>query len=265
MPPADRVYRTEGVVLRRHDLGETDRILTIYTRGHGKVRAVAKGVRKPSSRKAGHVELFARVDLLIARGRSLDIVTQAELLDGFPTLRDDLVRTTYAAHFVELVDAVTEDNDPSPSMYALLVAGLSWLCATTDLRRTARTYELHLLDLAGYRPELHNCVVCGKPVKPEDQYFSAATGGVICPRCGAERGTGQRISLNALKVLRYLQSQSFEAIEQLNLSEGVQKEIERLLHETLVTHLERRLKSVAFLDRLRREALQRPSDPPESR
>lgn len=260
MPPDDRVYRTEGVVLRRHDLGETDRILTIYTRGHGKVRAVAKGVRKPSSRKAGHVELFARVDLLIARGRSLDIVTQAELLDAFEPLRADLVRTTYAAHFVELVDAVTEDNDPSPSTYALLVSGLSWLCQTTDLRRTARTYELHVLDLAGYRPELHSCVICGRPVQAEDQFYSAAAGGVICPRCGAERAGGQRITLNALKVLRYLQSQSFEAIEQVNLSEGVQREVERLLHETLTYHLERRLKSAAFLDRLRREALHRPPD-----
>ena len=82
MPPAERLYRTEAVVLRRQDLGEADRILTIFARGYGKTRVVAKGVRKPASRKAGHVELFMRVDVLLAQGRTLDVVSQAQMLDA---------------------------------------------------------------------------------------------------------------------------------------------------------------------------------------
>ena len=132
-------------MLRRHDLGETDRILTLYTRDHGKVKAIAKGVRKPSSRKAGHVELFMRVDVLVARGRELDVLTQAEMLDAFLPARNDLVRATYAAHFVELVDAFTEEGDASPPLFQLLANGLAWLCQTSNLRRTARYYELLLL------------------------------------------------------------------------------------------------------------------------
>ena len=91
----------QAIVLRRQTLGEADRILTLYTPDYGKLKVVAKGVLKPQSRKAGHVELFARSDVLIARGRSsLDVLSQAELIDSFPPIRRDLVRTTYAAHFV---------------------------------------------------------------------------------------------------------------------------------------------------------------------
>lgn len=253
MPRPDRVYRTEGVVLRRHDLGETDRILTLYTRDHGKVRAVAKGIRKPTSRKAGHLELFMRADLLIARGRTLDIVTQAEMVDGYQALRTDLVRATYAAHFVELLDAFTEEADVSLALYRLLINGLHWLSVTDDLQRTARYYELSLLEVAGYRPELFRCVVCSEEVQPVDQFYSVELGGVVCPNCGQMHGAARPLSLTALKVLRYLQTRPFEVVEQVSLSRGVQKECERLLYQTLTFHLERRLKSAAFLDRLRRE------------
>ncbi len=263
MSPPERIYRTEAIVLRRHDLGETDRILTLYTRDHGKVKVVAKGVRKPASRKAGHVELFMRADVLIARGHSLDVLTQAQMLDAFLPVRRDLVRTTYASHFVELLDAFTEEADASPPLYGLLVSGLAWLSLTTDLRRTARYYELRLLELAGYRPELFRCVSCGRRTEPRNQFYSPADGGVICPACAPARPQARSLSLRALKVLRYLQTQPFEAVEQLALSHAVQKECERLMYETLTHHLERRLKSAAFLDRLRREAASAAAPPAE--
>src|SRR5574341_1029352 len=228
MTGPERVYRTEAVVLRRHDLGEADRIITLYTRHYGKIRAVAKGVRKPASRKAGHLELFMQVDILLAQGRSLDVISQAQMMDGFLPLRDDLVRATYAAHFVELLDAFTEDHDESRPLYHLLVDGLTWLAATDDLRRTARYYELHLLDAVGYRPELFRCVVCGEEISPQDQFYSPADGGVICPSCGREHPRGRTLSLNALKVLRYLQTRPFDVVEKLALGGPVQAETERL-------------------------------------
>jgi DNA repair protein RecO (recombination protein O) len=251
--PADHIYRTRGVVLRRSDLGETDRILTLYTPSRGKIRVIGKGVRKPTSRKAGHVELFMEVDLLVAQGRSLDILTQADMIQAFEPLRTDLTRATVAGHAVELLDAFTEDEDASQPLYDLLVAGLGWICMSGDLQRTARYYELRLLTLAGYRPELFHCVICGEPIRPEAQFYSAPDGGVVCPRCAPERPGARSLSLNGLKVLRYLQTRPVDVVEQLTLSERVQKEIERLMYETLTYHLERRLRSAAFLDRLRRE------------
>lgn len=240
--------------MRRSDLGEADRILTLFARGYGKIKAVAKGVRKPASRKVGHVELFTRVDLLLAQGHSLDVVSQAQMLDPFRPLHDDLERAVYAAHLVELVDAFTEEADEHDDVYDLLVAGLHWLCQTADLRRTARYYELHLLDMVGYRPQLFECVVGGEEIEAEAQFFSPMEGGVVCPSCGPQTPRVRPISLNALKVMRYLQQRTFETVEQLNLSEGVQAEVERLMLDLLTFHLERRLRSAAFLERLRRES-----------
>jgi DNA repair protein RecO (recombination protein O) len=254
MPGYERVYRTEGIVLRRHDLGETDRILTIYTRDRGKIRAVAKGVRKPTSRKAGHVELFVRADMLLAEGRSLDVLTQIELLDAYLPLREDLMRASYAAHMVELIDSFTEDGDESRLLYYLLRDGLGWVSLTSDLQRTSRFYELRLLDLAGYRPELFRCVVCEKKVEAENQFYSVSEGGVVCPECAPQTPRIRPFSLRALKVLRYLQTRTFEVVEQLSLGTPVQTECERLLYDVLTYFLERRLKSAAFLERLKREA-----------
>lgn len=254
MPLPEHTYRTEAIVLRRHDLGEADRILTLYARGYGKIKAVAKGVRKPASRKAGHLELFMQVDLLLAHGRSLDVVSQAQTLEPFLPLRDDLEHTVYTAHFVELLDAFTEEADENDTLYRLLVSGLTWLCQTIDLARTARYWELRLLDAVGYRPQLFECVVCGKKIEPQDQYYSPHAGGVICPSCGPHSPRTRPLSLGLLKVLRYLQTRPFETVEQLTLSSAVHSEAERLLHDALSYHLERRLKSAAFLQRLRREA-----------
>lgn len=254
MPLPEHSYRTEAIVLRRHDLGEADRILTLYARGYGKVRAVAKGVRKPASRKAGHLELFMQVDVLLVQGRSLDVVSQAETLEPFLPLRDDLEHTIYAAHFVELLDAFTEESDENDALYRLLVSGLAWLCQTTDLQRAARYYELRLLDAVGYRPQLFDCVICGEKITAQDQFYSPHAGGVICPKCGPHSPRVRPLSLGLLKVLRYMQTRPFETVEKLTLSSAAQSEAERLLHDTLSYHLERRLKSAAFLQRLRREA-----------
>jgi len=240
--------------MRRTDLGEADRILTLFARGYGKIRAVAKGVRKPASRKVGHVELFTRVDLLIAQGRSLDVVSQAQMLDPFTQVHDDLERAIYAAHLVELVDAFTEESDQHDDVYDLLVSGLRWLCETADERRTARYFELRLLDLDGYRPQLFECVIGGEEIVAEDQFFSPMEGGVVCPSCAGHTPRVRPISLNALKVMRYLQSHTYDTVEPVKLSDAVQAEVERLMLDLLTFHLERRLKSAAFLERLRREA-----------
>jgi DNA repair protein RecO (recombination protein O) len=239
--------------LRRQDLGEADRILTLYTRGRGKIKAVAKGVRKPASRKAGHLELFMQTDVLLAQGRTLDVITQVQTIEPFLALRDDLEHATYAAHFAELLDAFTEEADENDTLYHLLASGLSWLCQTGDLQRTARYYELRLLDAVGYRPQFFECVICGREVQPRDQFYSPQAGGVICSICGPNHARSRSLALGLLKVLRYLQTQSFETVEQLNLSHAICLEAERLLHDTLTYHLERRLKSAAFLQRLRYE------------
>lgn len=252
--PRERTYRSEGIVLRRRDFGEADRLLTLYTRDYGKVRAIAKGARKPQSRKGGHIELFMRTNFLIARGRTLDIVTQAELVEPYRGLRDDLARTAYASYAVELLDNFTAEEDRDLRKYNLLVQALHWLEEATDLRLAARYYELHILALAGYQPQLFRCLDCGEQILEQDQFFSAELGGLLCPESRARDRQARPISAAAVKILRYLQTRDWETVKVLRLRETLLGELEAINLHYLRHILERNLKSAEFLQRLRREA-----------
>lgn len=253
MPRRERTFRTDAIILRRQDFGEADRLLVLLTPEHGKLRAIAKGARKPIARKAGHVELFALVDMLLARGRDLYIVAQAETREPFLPLREDLVRTVYANHLVELLDRFTAEQDTGRAEFDLLVSALGWLCSAVDPRLVARYYELRLLALAGFAPSLHQCAIGQEDLEPQDQFFSVADGGVICPSHHAGLDRGVPISLAALKTLRYLQTRPWEAVSVLQIGGPLHLELERLAVAYLTYVLEQRLQSVEFLKRLRRE------------
>jgi DNA repair protein RecO (recombination protein O) len=255
MPRTDRLYRVEAIVIRRRDWGEADRLLTLYTREAGKMQAVAKGARKPASRKAGHLELFTQVRLLIARSRSIDIITQAETVAAHRLLRESLERSTLAHYFAELLDRFTGEAEPDRALFELLSLALTWLCQDGDPRLVARYYELRLLELTGFRPALHCCPVCGKELAPVDSFFCPAEGSVLCPACGEARHDAFSLSLAAFKVLRYGQTRDWDHFRRLRLTPPLHVEVEQALYRYLVYILERNLKSVEFLRQLRREAM----------
>lgn len=248
----ERLYRVQAIVLRRTDHSEADRLLTLFTPERGKIRANAKGARKPSSRKSGHVELFTHVDLMLAKGQQIDVVTQAETIDSFIALRDSLDRVSYAYYLVELVDKFSEEETENRPVFDLLLHALGWLGdETTNPDLLARFFELRLLQYVGYRPQLFSCVNCGKVIEPVENFFSAEAGGVLDAECAHTQRDVQAISLNALKVLRYLQTREWETVRGLKLSAGVLSEVEILLQQYIVHHLERNLKSVEFLRELK--------------
>jgi DNA repair protein RecO (recombination protein O) len=241
----------EAVVLRHSDWGEADRLLGLFTREMGKLRAVAKGVRKPRSRKAGHLEPFTRVSLLLAKGRDMWIVTQAETVDAHLRLREDLERVGYAAYAVELLDRFTYEEGENPALYRLLVDTLGRLDAEPDPALPIHYYEMRLLDLLGFRPQLFNCAKCGEVIQAVDQYFSPSLGGALCPRCGAATRGAQPISMAALKYLRHFQRSSYKEAARARPSQEVEREIERLLQHYLTYLLERGLNTPAFLRKIR--------------
>jgi len=242
-------------VLKRVDLGEADKILTLYTPHFGKLRAVAKGVRRPSSRLGGHVDEFAYADMLLARGRDLDIVTQSQTLETFRRMREELWRGSCAYYIAELVDCFTEDRIENGPLFDLLVVTLRGLSESDDLWTTVRFFELHLLELVGYRPQLTHCVGCRTDIKPESNYFTPSLGGVLCPACGRNEVSGLPISLNGMKVLRYLQRLPAPPAGGLRLEPAVRREVESALRSYVEWLLERAVKSCAFLDRLRFEGM----------
>ena len=246
-----RAIRTETIVLRQQVFGEADRLLTLLTPDRGKLRAIAKGVRRPSSRKAGHLDLFMRADVLLALGRNLDIITQAQTLDAYRPLREELLRSSYASYCVELLDRFTPDGEANAALYRLLSDVLSRLSGSDNLALTARHYELHLLDLVGFRPELERCLGKGEPVQPEDQHFDPLAGGVLCPLCGSQRHGAQPISMHALRLMRFLQRSPYAAVQRLRVRPQVAAELERTQLRYITVQLERQLKSVDFLERVR--------------
>jgi DNA repair protein RecO (recombination protein O) len=242
-----RTLRVEAVVLRHMEMGEADRLLTVFSREQGKLRCIAKGVRKIRSRKAGHLQPFSMVKLMLARGRDLWIITQAELIDAFQPLQADLTLVGYASYVIELVDRFTFDEDANPSLYRLMTQTLKRLTEAEHPEMVLRYYDIRLLDLMGFRPQLFHCISCEKEIVAEDQYFSASLGGVLCPHCGYERSHARGISLVTLKYMRHFQRSAFQAAMQAPYRAGVLREMDDVLNDYLQYVLERRLNSPVFI------------------
>ena len=256
MPSRERSFRVEAVVLQHHDWGEADRLLWLFTRELGKVRAVAKGARKLRSRKAGHLEPFTRVNLLLARGRDMPIITQAETVNAHNALREDLVLVGYASYVIELLDRFTYEEGENRALYRLLADTLARLSTEPDPSLAVRFYEVRLLDLLGFRPQLFHCVQCAAEIMPEDQYFSAEKGGVLCPACGKGTSGARPISMLALKYLRHFQRSAYTDAKRAHLTPGLSREMEILMQHYLTYLLERGLNTPSFLRRVRRDAEQ---------
>jgi DNA repair protein RecO (recombination protein O) len=258
MPERERLYRAEGVVLSRRDFGEADRLLTIFTREYGKVDQIAKGVRRPSSRKAGHLELFTRLQMLAARGREMDVITQVEAIETYPHLCEDLQLVGQASYILELVKLFTVQGDENPQLYRLLVETLERLNAGDPASKITRHFELRLLDLAGYSPELFRCGRCQLEIKPEEQYFSYIDGGVLCPNCGREQRGVRPITLPALKVLRHYQRNPFSIASSARIQAHVHNELDHLMEGFFSYLAERRLNSPRILRRINQKIVSVP-------
>ena len=242
------LYRTPAVILKRTDLGEADRIVTFFSRDVGKIRAVAKGVRRTTSRSAGHLEPFTLSDVLFAVGRELDVISQADTLEAFREVREDVELTTHAYYLAEVVDLLTEDRLENREVFDTLVEGLRSLRSTSEPKLVLIVFHLKLLEALGYRPELRECVNCRVTIEPERNHFSALLGGVLCPSCGPGEATARDIGTSALKLLRFLQLTHGERA--VNVRPEVTREAEGLLRDYAEHIVERRLRSPALIARM---------------
>lgn len=252
MSPRPRVYKTEAIVLRSMELGEADRVLTVLTPRLGKLRVIAKGVRRPRSRIGGGLQPFSDVQLVLAVGRTFDVVTSTSLEDPHLGLRNDLHSTAAAWYVVELADRFCEGAADSHEAFRLLAQALSALDAGPVIARdvVARWFELALLDAMGFRPELARCLECGAAIEPGGNAYAPAAGGVLCGECTHAAHGARPISGDGLKVLRHLQRSALADILRLRLAQGLHREIQRLLHATVSAVLERELRSRDFLEEI---------------
>lgn len=256
MPREARSQRVEAIILKHSDFGEADRLLTLFSREQGKLRALAKGARKPGSRKGGHLEPFSRARLQLASGRDLYIVSQAEAIEVHSELSRSLEILGYAAYAAELADKFSLEGEAQPGLYRLLAETLTRLAGGQGGQLAVRFYEVRLLDQVGFRPELQECLGCREQIQPVDQFFSFEQGGVLCPRCGRGRSGSRPISMPALKVLRHLQRSTFTQGLRAKPGPSLEQELESLMNAYITYLAERSLNTPRFLERVRRGAAQ---------
>jgi DNA repair protein RecO (recombination protein O) len=247
----DRLYRTEAIVLSRSDYGEADRIFSVFTPAKGKLRLIAKGVRRPTSRLGPHIEYFSRCQLMLARGRDLDVVTGAESVDPHLALRTNLDAYGHACHITELVNRLTEERQESLPLYDLLARSLRLLCDGVDPFAVARHFELVLLTILGYRPEFYMCAGCKGEIHETSNPLSPRLGGVLCEQCRTLDATARLLSINAQKYVRMLDRRGLADAVRLRPSPDLKLELEEAIGAYLRHVTERDLTSLKIWHQLR--------------
>lgn len=238
----EKLFRTEAIVLGRLDYGEADRILVVFTPDMGRLDLIVKGARKTQSRLGPSLDLFANVNLELARGRELDVVRSVVPLRRFDILRGDLNAFAHASYYAELVRTFTQPREEHPEIYYLIVRSLILMDEGVDIWMISRHFELALVTALGYRPELFECVHCGRPIQPEVNAFSAKLGGLLDDPCRGEDPGAIPLSVNAQKYLRLLQRDGLAAAARVRPSLSERQEIEHV-----TTHYIRHIAEREFL------------------
>lgn len=266
-------YKTEGIIIKRNNFLEASLILDIWTKDHGKVEAVARSARKAKGKLKGHLELFLDTELILAYGKNIDTITSSLTINSFSNLRNNLEFSFGGYYILELVDKMTIEGHQDERIFYLLKESLLFLdvgtrqcLVPTTIAMTTLFFQINLLNLTGFSPELNKCVFCEKPIKAGKNYFSFSMGGVVGSECGLVETRliaslqSQQISDNAIKLLRLFQfkggnikeynlhlKKCFEIIKKLKVDEKLVLDNVFLMNKFIEFNVERKIKGVDFL------------------
>lgn len=240
------LYRAEGLVLKTKPLGEADKLVTIFTREEGKVAATARGSRRPRSRLLALTQPFVHARYLLFSGRTLDTLSQGEIIDSFQSIRDDLDQLAYASYYCESVDQLIGENDVNQDLFLLLLLVLDLLGKGVDKELLSRYFELKLVSFLGYQPNLDACVLCGKdPAAVSQVYFDPQGGGVICSACGQRSLV---LSPAALQIASQLLAGGPELLTRLRVRGSDMAALRKTMRAYIDQYLHHPLRSLAFLE-----------------
>ncbi|MBU7005874.1 DNA repair protein RecO [Phosphitispora fastidiosa] len=242
-------YQTEGIIIRVRDYGEADRIVTILTSGYGKVQAIAKGCRKPKSRKRGLIQLFTHADFVLYRGRNLDTITQCEGKESFAGIRGDLDRMAYAAYLAEVLDGFAVSGEIQEDLFYLALVCLH-LLTVEDPELVTRVFEVRIMRLLGYMPHLDDCVHCGSSLKGSQVAFSSSMGGGLCGICSSTDPEAAVCTLGTLNMLKQLSRWDLKRLRVLRLTAKMKREIGEIMQQYISQRIEKRIRSADFIQSL---------------
>lgn len=225
-------YKTKGIIIKRADSGEADRIITVFTENLGKIRVAGRGTRRITSKLASELDLFNYTDFLITNGKNLDIITGAVAIEKFKSLKKDLKRIAASEYLSNLVDRLSAEGHSEKELFLLFKNIFYFL--DKEKRNfepwlIVRNFEWEFLKKSGHKPDFYNCSSCHKKLKPEKNYLSSKGSGIICSFCGQKDQKARLLSNNTIKILCLLEKRDFEKIKKIKLAEFQKKEIKKTL------------------------------------
>lgn len=245
----ERSLHFPAIVVRHLDYEEADRFVTFLSPYYGRISGLAKGVRKLSSRKAGHLQPFTYVDVQLSQGKGASrLVTQVTTIEAFPTIWASLEKTVRTSCILELAERFSIEEEANVPLFDLTLDTIRRIAWLEDIYPVQRFFDLQLFDIAGYRPQLHHCAACGRTILPEDQFFSYRLGGVLCPNCISADRDARPVTMRVLKYLRYYQGHSFREAVSAGWPEDIRFESERILTGYQSYILDRKTNSQKFLE-----------------
>ena len=240
-------WKTEGIVLRVRNLGEADRIATIFTKDRGKLNAVARGARRIRNRLLSPTQVFTHGRYMIFPGKGLHNLSQAEIIHSGQIIRDDLEKFAYASYVTELLDSMTAEEDPSGQIFPLLAATLS-LGEAGRFGLAVRAFEIRLMRELGYEPELYQCLHCRESLK--GSVFFTEQGGTLCEKCVGHVPGSMPLTNGTWELMKRLLEWEFSRLTVLHPAHGNEVELRRVMRRYLDYRLEYPLKSLEFLETL---------------
>jgi DNA repair protein RecO (recombination protein O) len=246
------IYTTDAIILREHDVRETSLLVTFFTRDFGKIKGLLKGVRGPKGPLGYQVQPFTLNKIVFYESKKADIhiVSQCDLIDFFEDIRKEIIKTSYAYYFVELVDALTEKSgEQSAGIFDLLLNSLNMLKTDASPKRVARILEIKLLLISGVMPRLDACVSCGGTINTKNGSlrFSYKFGGLLCKNCTSKDSTSRRVLAGTVNFIDHIERATYDKAENIKVSKDVGEELEALMQRFLAYQLDTHLKSLDFL------------------
>ncbi len=246
------LYKTEGIVLKSTEYEEADRIVTIFTKDHGKITAIAKGVRKTKSKFGSSLEILTHSVFLFYKGRNIDIVSQAEILESFFSASKEIIKFAFAANCVEVINKLTEEREINIGLFILLKGVLHYLRESNDPKLLALSFKWQAMSILGYKPSLNHCCRCNKSIKNQkEMYFDTREGGLVCTDCILEdRREYIEVSHYFVKLLRKILITHISTISDATIPVNKIKELEKITNSYIAYHSEKSFKTDDFLKSL---------------
>ena len=243
------IFETKAVVIRHMPLGEADRLVTFFSEKLGKVRAIARGVRRYKSKMSGHLDTLNLVTISVGKGKGIDVITDVETLDDYSKIKGDLKNISMATYLSELVESVSIEDSSNEELFNIFVSTLSKLPDLDTYDEVLRYFEIKLLEYSGFAPDLNNCLECFEILPPSDHYFSIDRGGLICFSCGRSfENSKLPIKKNTIKLFRYFQKNSEEDSLSLTAPKINVNELGYILNQYIKHVIGKDMKSTKFLD-----------------